>query len=63
MKEKRPKGVPDRARLVRYTSMDWLKSVNPLLKAQGLRVRTRAYARGGGCPSWVWLETLDGKEP
>lgn len=56
----KPKGVPATARLVRFNNIDWLPSINALLKSHGLRLRMKASQRGGGVPSWVWLEKTDG---
>lgn len=56
--EPRPKGVPASATLVRLTNVGFLKSLNPLLKHHNLRVRTQAFARGGGCPTWMWVEEI-----
>lgn len=55
-KAKPPKGVPNTAKLVRLHSLDWLQMLNGLLKPHGLRIRTKASGRGGGLPSWVWVE-------
>jgi hypothetical protein len=55
-KPQRPKGVPEEARLVRLESTAFLPTVNALLKPHGMRMRLRASARGGGVPSWAWLE-------
>ncbi len=60
--EKRPKGVPESARLVRLASVDFLKTVNALLKDKKVRVRTKAYQRGGGCPTWIWTEDIPKEE-
>ncbi len=39
-----------------YNALDFIKTANALLKPHGLRLRTKASQRGGGVPSWVWIE-------
>lgn len=59
MAEKPPKGIPDTARLSVRADVGFLKTLNALLKSHGLRVRAKACQRGGGVPSWVWVEKTE----
>lgn len=59
MAEKRPKGVPADARQSSGVNVGFMQSVNAMLKKHGVRIRAKATQRGGGVPSWIWVEKLE----
>jgi hypothetical protein len=34
-----------------------------MLKKHGVRIRAKATQRGGGVPSWIWVEKLEQPPP